>query len=200
MKPRGKGLRALLKNPKGLEVFGLWGLLLQAATETTKPEMRGKLLNHKDEPACIEEIAEAVSLDRQLSKVKRGLAALVELGWVEYVPCTEEVQNKSVEDTENPSHKISKVKSSKVKLSKNIYLNHVRLTKEEYEKLVVKFGQTGADDWIKTLDDGIALKGYKYKSHYLAILKWSKNSNSQSQKPKRKSAAQAMDEYEESQR
>ena len=25
---------------------------------------------------------------------------------------------------------------------------------------------------IKTLDEGIELKGYKYKSHYLAILKW----------------------------
>ena len=28
------------------------------------------------------------------------------------------------------------------------------------------------NDWIKELDEGIERKGYKYKSHYLAILKW----------------------------
>ena len=68
---------------------------------------------------------------------------------------------------------VSKGKVSKDK--KNIYLNHVRLTKDEYLKLTEKFGKAGADEWIKTLDEGISLKGYKYKSHYLAILKWSKN-------------------------
>ncbi len=49
--------------------------------------------------------------------------------------------------------------------------NHVLLTSSELEKLKSAYPL----DWehrIKTLDEGIELKGYKYKSHYLAILKW----------------------------
>ncbi|MGN0533008.1 MAG: hypothetical protein ACI4IK_01500, partial [Eubacterium sp.] len=51
---------------------------------------------------------------------------------------------------------------------------NVLLTDEEVEKLKAKF----PDDWekrIETLSRGIELKGYKYKSHYLAILKWAES-------------------------
>ncbi len=47
---------------------------------------------------------------------------------------------------------------------------NILLTDEEYEKLKTK--TDNREEWIKTLDEGIELKGYKYKSHYLAILKW----------------------------
>lgn len=56
---------------------------------------------------------------------------------------------------------------------------HVLLKPSEHEKLVEKFGVKGTEDWINILDEGIELKGYKYKSHYLAILKWANNSNKQ---------------------
>ena len=115
VKPRGKGLRALLKMPKGLEIFGIWGLLLQAATETTTPSLRGKLLNHKDEPATVQEIASAISLDRHVSKVHKALDILVDLGWVEYRPSTDGVRSDSVQDTDSISPKISKDKISKDK-------------------------------------------------------------------------------------
>lgn len=52
---------------------------------------------------------------------------------------------------------------------------HVLLTDEELSKL-----QKAFPDWkerIKQLDEGIELKGYKYKSHYLAILKWAQSDN-----------------------
>ena len=48
--------------------------------------------------------------------------------------------------------------------------SHVLLTDDELAKLQERF-----PDWekkIKQMDEGIELKGYKYKSHYLAILKW----------------------------
>jgi len=54
---------------------------------------------------------------------------------------------------------------------------NVLLTDDEKEKLIAKFGTKGAKHWVKTLDEGIEMKGYKYKSHYLAILKWSKRPN-----------------------
>jgi hypothetical protein len=52
--------------------------------------------------------------------------------------------------------------------------NNVLLTDEEYKKLQEKF-PTDYNEKINTLSEGLALKGYKYKSHYLAILKWAKN-------------------------
>ena len=59
--------------------------------------------------------------------------------------------------------------------------NNVLLTDEEYKKLQEKF-PTDYEDKINTLSEGLALKGYKYKSHYLAVIKWAKN-----EKPKAKS-------------
>ena len=47
---------------------------------------------------------------------------------------------------------------------------HILLTDTEYSKLDEKLDNKNY--WIKTMDEGIELKGYKYKSHYLAILKW----------------------------
>ncbi len=49
---------------------------------------------------------------------------------------------------------------------------HVLLTDAEKEKLVDRLTETGFNEWVKKLDEGIELKGYKYKNHYLAILKW----------------------------
>lgn len=50
---------------------------------------------------------------------------------------------------------------------------HVLLKDSEYEKLKEKFPKT-YEGKIKEMDEAIELKGYKYKSHYLAILKWAK--------------------------
>ena len=61
------------------------------------------------------------------------------------------------------------------KTTKHIYGEHknVRLTDDEVAKLREQFPH----DWvqrIENLSEGIARKGYKYKSHYLAILNWAK--------------------------
>lgn len=55
---------------------------------------------------------------------------------------------------------------------KDKYLSSVLLTKEEYSKLIERFGQEGADKRIYNLNNGIMSKGYKYKSHYHTILSW----------------------------
>lgn len=51
---------------------------------------------------------------------------------------------------------------------------NVLLTDDEYIKLQEKFPNDYAQK-IETLSEGLELKGYKYKSHYLAILKWARN-------------------------
>ena len=72
----------------------------------------------------------------------------------------------------------SKVKETKVNITKVISphhlfgeYKHIKLTDEEYKKLLVKFNGD-CDRMIQNLDTGIELKGYKYKNHYLAVLKW----------------------------
>jgi len=82
IKPKGDGLQALLRYKRGLEVFGVWGLLLEKATAEKLPENRGKLLNYKGEPASIDEIAKSISLDRKVPFVEYALSVLVEMGWV----------------------------------------------------------------------------------------------------------------------
>lgn len=76
--------------------------------------------------------------------------------------------------------------------TKHKYGEHknVLLTDEEYKKLQEKF-PTDYEDKINTLSEGLALKGYKYKSHYLAVLKWAKN-----EKPKSQNNVQPKSDYD----
>ena len=85
-------------------------------------------------------------------------------------------------ETENENKSLSLSLSLKEPSNKKIKhkygeYKHVLLTDEEKEKLKKKFGKEGTIKKIQQMDEGIELKGYKYKSHYLAILKWAKNEN-----------------------
>ena len=66
-----------------------------------------------------------------------------------------------------PSHKSSKSEKD----SYGIYQN-VLLSFEEYEKLVDYVGEEATKKAITFLDEYIEEKGYKSKSHYLAIKRW----------------------------
>ena len=50
--------------------------------------------------------------------------------------------------------------------------NNVKMSEEEYNKLVSEYGKTIANDFIDCLDRNIASKGRKYKSHYATIKDW----------------------------
>ena len=52
-----------------------------------------------------------------------------------------------------------------------LYQN-VLLTDPELEKLKADFGEASASEAIEFLDEYIEMKGYRAKSHYLAIRKW----------------------------
>lgn len=68
------------------------------------------------------------------------------------------------------------------KVIKHKYGEHknVLLTDDEYQKLLDTFPD--ADAKIEELSNGLALYGYKYKSHYLAILKWAKTGSNEPSK------------------
>jgi len=83
----------------------------------------------------------------------------------------------SSEESEQSSAKVPP-KLSKDKISKgegkgkDRFLDFVFLTKEEHSKLIAKFGESRTASLIEDLNTGIGSKGYKYKSHYFAILSW----------------------------
>jgi len=56
---------------------------------------------------------------------------------------------------------------------------HVLLTSDEYLKLCDEWGESETLRMIKTLDEGIETKGYKYKNHNLALRKWKANEKNQ---------------------
>jgi hypothetical protein len=76
----------------------------------------------------------------------------------------EEEEDKEKEEEKKP---IAKPKKNKYGAFNNVLLSIV-----EYDKLVSELGVNETDAWIKKVDEGIELKGYKYKSHYLAIRHW----------------------------
>lgn len=63
---------------------------------------------------------------------------------------------------------------NKTKEEKHKYgeYNHVLLTDKELNRLKDEIGEKNTENAIKLLDEAIEMKGYKYKSHYLAIRKW----------------------------
>lgn len=70
-----------------------------------------------------------------------------------------------------------KLSLSKDKLNKDIYLNHVYLSKEEYEKLTLFYGKEETEKKIDSLNNyalkiGEAKFKARYKSHYAVILEW----------------------------
>jgi MoaA/NifB/PqqE/SkfB family radical SAM enzyme len=70
-------------------------------------------------------------------------------------------------------------------VNKNGKYKNVLLTETEFNKLVSKFGLEKAKQKIIEMDDAIEMKGCKYKSHYLAILKGERNKMSTNTEAKR---------------
>jgi hypothetical protein len=66
-----------------------------------------------------------------------------------------------------------KVKSKK-QASKDKHSDFVLLSKDEYEKLIDKFGKDIANNKIGSLNEYIGSTGKKYKSHYHTILMWAR--------------------------
>ncbi len=68
------------------------------------------------------------------------------------------------------------IKTKKVKVLKNKHLDFVLLTSEEFQKIKKKWPRTHQQK-IKSLDDALAIHGYKYQSHYRVLLKWNEDTS-----------------------
>ena len=66
---------------------------------------------------------------------------------------------------------------------------NVKLTDEEFKKLVADYGSTETDKAIQFLDEYVEMKGVKYKSHYLVMKKWVFDAVKEKEQRSRKAAA-----------
>jgi hypothetical protein len=66
-------------------------------------------------------------------------------------------------------------KPAKSQKHKHGEYKHVLLTSDEYQRLCEEWGEQEVLRTIKILDEGIEMKGYKYKNHNLALRKWKAN-------------------------
>lgn len=83
------------------------------------------------------------------------------------------VDNNTVNNTIN--------NTSNKRVKKHTYLEFVKLTKDEYKKLIERLGQHSTDDYIERLNNYIGSKGKRYKSHYHTILAWNRRDVSNGQ-------------------
>lgn len=83
-----------------------------------------------------------------------------------------EKQKKQEEEEEV---EVEEENKKKEKNTKKKFLDFVKLTDDEYSKLINQFWQQLADEKIKHLNNYIGSKWDKYKSHYYTILSWDRN-------------------------
>ncbi len=91
---------------------------------------------------------------------------------------TNEQQTNNKQITTNKNEKNEKNDKKK---EKDLYLDFVKLTKDEHEKLVKKFGEKGTEDRIWNLNDYGHRKKKKfneYTDHYRTILNWERRKDS----------------------
>lgn len=70
-------------------------------------------------------------------------------------------------------------KPAKSQKHKHGEYKHVLLTNDEYLRLCEEWGEPELLRMIKELDEGIEVKGYKYKNHNLALRRWKSNEKTQ---------------------
>ena len=74
-----------------------------------------------------------------------------------------------------------KIREDKIRHTKYGELENVKLTPEEYQKLVDLMGEKNVKILILDLDTYIASKGVRYKSHYATIQSWARRKNQEMQ-------------------
>lgn len=83
--------------------------------------------------------------------------------------------NNSLTTGDKPQTKLKEIKLNKTKYTAYPEFPNVnKMTKEEHQKLIERFGEAGARDRVENLSLYIASKGDKYKNHYATILAWDK--------------------------
>jgi len=122
-----------------------------------------------------------LTLTGELTSKSQGKCRVITVNnWYSYQVCDKENDKEIATSSQDDSKEIATDKevknkrSKEVKNKKNIYgeYQNVKLTEAERDKLCNEYGNEKTREAIKFLDEYIEMKGYKARSHYLAIRKW----------------------------
>ena len=102
------------------------------------------------------------------------------VNWADYQDDIQEITNNLTEypTIEQPTINQQSTTNKNGKNGKNgkksIYgqFKHVLLTNDQLAKLNEEYGEATVQKYIRELDEGIELHGYRYKNHYLAMINW----------------------------
>ncbi len=72
--------------------------------------------------------------------------------------------------------------------------NHVKLTEEQYEKLINEYGESTIALYIQKVDEYVEQKGKKYNNHYLTIKNWIRKDNETNERDGNIQSSVAADE------
>ncbi len=106
--------------------------------------------------------------------------------WAIYQNNDKAGENKTASNTANEGQTKDKQRATNKKIEniedKKIYIfcgefSNVKLTQEEYDKLVLRFGLSVINEYIAKVDNYVESKGKKYSSYYATILSWLRNAN-----------------------
>lgn len=107
--------------------------------------------------------------ERENQKLLQGNGSVTEVKRISISNSISNSNSVSISSNEEKEKVIGKEKETKHKYGE--YKN-VLLTDTEIDKLNCEYGEDNTNEAIKYLDEYIEMKGYKAKSHYLAIRKW----------------------------
>ena len=107
----------------------------------------------------------------------RTLLTIVKYEIFQDVPNTDEYTDRTQTSTQSVHRQVTNKNEKNDKNEKNIKISfgeyqNVKLTSDEYERLGNDYGSDKREQAIKYLDEYIEEKGYKSKSHNLAMRRW----------------------------
>lgn len=114
--------------------------------------------------SCTETIQQAVSCTESGEQVVRNPEG--KLSGIQ--PTTSETTSRLPDTTPPPN-------------GKSRFGDFVLLTEDEHRKLIERFGKQGAAERVENMNERIGAKGYRYKSHYHALLSWERSNGKKSQ-------------------
>lgn len=123
--------------------------------------------------------------NKRLAKVEAGRLGGIKSGISRVKAKQNEAEMKQCfKQNEANEPKESKVKESKV--NKISYADAVKMTEEEHQNLIDKFGEVKTNDLIDRLNSYKLSSGKKYKSDYHTILTWDRKDKEKQPPPKPK--------------
>ncbi len=205
--------RKILDNPvvmKSPEHFMVWAYLLLEATHEDYPTLwgkdkvvlkpgqviKGRLQIARDlriNESKVKRILNDLKSDQQIDQQAKHYGSLITiLNWHTYQNCDQQIDQQVTNERPTSDQRVTSKQEQKNKRTKEdinigVYgeFQNVRLTDDEYKKLVDRFPMD-YQDRVENLSQYLAKTGKRYKSHYATILSWDRKNTRGKQKPEEK--------------